>query len=388
MKKRLLSLILALSIVLTVCPIYLVSAEENTEAPQNFEEYAEILENEGYTDRTEDKQTVLSLLKRKSLFSRKNFNFVTDDMIAEICNHIKEESGLDLLGLISSVPETNQGIDFIVGTFNIDTTAMRDALYEIRFKMDEQGNKPLAVMFYFMGLYFSVIEECKAYCIPLEEENVYEIALDIKLKDGTIETITTGVVFNSETGQAYGKDGNGILGTGYSFSIPEVLLYAQVNAWTRDFGFMLFYDIFSYTTPFFFYETRRIKFDYDGLEWMIQVWKGNYAISNGAEVGIYSRDERRFGTYYDCATDEQMMEMSMELYHGDDLIFSRPKQLHWWQTGFRLTYDTYPASSMTLKFSIDMKDEEMLNAFCDAVKNHYKNDMTYTVDGLTVNVVW
>ncbi len=388
MKKRLLSLILVLSIVLTACPIYSVSAEENTEEPRNFEDYAEILENEGYTGQTEDKQTVLSPLKKKSLFSRKKFNFVTDDMIAEICNHIKKESGLDLLGLITSVPETNQGIDFVVETFNIDTTAMRDALYEIRFKMDEQGNKPLAVMFYFMGLYFSVIEECKAYCIPLEEENVYEIALDIKLKDGTVETITTGVVFNPVTGQAYGKDGNGIIGTGYSFSIPEVLLYAQVNAWTRDFGFMLFYDIFSYTTPFFFYETRRIKFDYDGLEWMIQVWKGNYAISNGAEVGIYSRDERRFGTYYDCATDDQMMEMSMELYHGDDLIFSRPKQLHWWLTGFRLTYDTYPASSMTLKFSIDMKNEEMLNAFCDAVMNHYKKDMTYTVDGLTVNVVW
>ncbi len=379
MKKRLLSLILVLSIVLTACPVYLVSAEEMTEEPQNFEEYAEVLEKEGYSDQS---------LNVKNLFQRKNFNFVTDEMIGEICNHIKEESGLDLVGTISSFPKTNQGVEFVVETFNIDTTAMRDALYELRYKMDEQGNQPMAVLFYYMGLYFSVIEECKAYCIPLEEENVYEIALDIKLKDGTVETITTGVAFNSATGQAYGKNGNGILGTGYSFSIPEVLLYAQVNAWTRDFGFMLFYDIFSYTTPFFFYETRRIKFDYAGLEWMIQIWKGNYIISNGAEVGIYSREESRFGTYYDCATDEQMMEMSMELYHGDDLIFSRPRQLHWWLTGFKLTYETYPANSMTLKFSIDMKDEEMLGAFCDAVENHYKKDMTYTVDGLTVNVVW
>ena len=38
--------------------------------------------------------------------------------------------------------------------------------------------------------------------------------------------------------------------------------------------------------------------------------------------------------------------------------------------------------------AIEMKDEEMLKAFCDAVDNHYRKDMKYTVDGLTVNVVW
>ena len=121
---------------------------------------------------------------------------------------------------------------------------------------------------------------------------------------------------------------------------------------------------------------------------MVQIWKGNYFISNGAEIGIYSRDESSFGTYYDCATDEQMMKMSMELYHGDDLIFSRPGQLHWWLTGFKISYNLYPADSMTLKFSVEMKDKEMLDAFCNAVDKHYMRDMTYTVDGLTVNVVW
>ena len=162
----------------------------------------------------------------------------------------------------------------------------------------------------------------------------------------------------------------------------------MVDVWMRDFGFTMFYDIFCYTTPLFFYNTRRIKFDYADKEWMIQIWKGNYLVSNGAEVGIYSREPGSFGTYYDCATDEQMMEMSMALYHGDNLIFERSKMLHWWLTGFKVSDRLYPASSMTLKFSIDMKDEEMLNAFCEAIENHYRKDMTYTVDGLTVNVVW
>lgn len=243
---------------------------------------------------------------------------------------------------------------------------------------------------YFLGLYFSVIEECEAFCIPLEEmgEGYYEIALRITVRDGMQEVVTTGVVIDTVNNLVKGKDSSGMLGIGFEFSYTELLLYSQVNVWMRDFGFTFLYDLFSYTTPFFFYNTRRIKFDYDGLEWMIQVWKGNYLVSNGAEVGIYTREPGSFGTYYDCANDEQMMNMSMELYHGDDLLMSRPKQLHWWLTGFKITDTLYPAKSQTLKFSIEMKDEEMLNAFCNAVENHYRGDMEYTVDGLTVNVVW
>ncbi|MBQ2841815.1 MAG: DUF4474 domain-containing protein [Clostridia bacterium] len=391
MVKRLTAIILTLTIVFTVCSTFWASAsEKEITNPQNLEEYSDWLENESCSVSTPTKKLGNALLSAtgRHEISKKHFNFVVDDMVGEICDHIKEESSLDLVGIISSVPETNQGINFVYETFDIDSEAVKNIFMQARFKCDEQENYVLAVLFHFLGVYFGIIEECKAYCVPLEEENVYEIHLAITVKDGSVEDIGTGVVFNTETQQAYGKDGNGILGTGYSFSIPEVLLYAQVNAWVRDFGFCFFYDLFSYTTPFFFYETRRIKFDHDGLEWMIQLWKGNYVITNGAEIGIYSRDEGKFGTFYNCATDDQMMEMSMELYHGDELIFSRPKQLHWWLTGFRITDNFYPADSMTLKFSIDMQSEEMLKAFCNAIDNHYMHDMTYTVDGFTVNVIW
>lgn len=392
MAKRLTAIILTLAIVFTACTAFSASAaEKEITDPQNFGEYAQMLEQEGYnlSKKSGNISNSIFSLSGKNNLSQEYFNFVADDMVGEICDHIKNSSGLDLLGIITSVPSTNPAVELVYDTFNIDAAAMKGEFLKLRDEMNEQGNGNMAALFHFLAVYYGIIEECKAYSVPLEEENVYEIHLAITLKDGTVEDIGTGVCFNTETQQAFGKDGNGILGTGYSFSIPEVLLYAQVNAWTRNFGFCLFYDFFSYTTPFFFYETRRIKFDYDGLEWMIQLWKGNYLISNGAEIGIYSREESKFGSFYDCANDDQMMEMSMELYHGDDLIFSRPKQLHWWLTGFKITTDNlYPADSMTMKFSIDMKDKEMLNAFCNAIDNHYRRDMSYTVDGLTVNVVW
>jgi len=120
----------------------------------------------------------------------------------------------------------------------------------------------------------------------------------------------------------------------------------------------------------------------------VQIWKGNYLVSNGAEVGIYTREPGSIGTYYNCANDEQMADMSMKLYHGDDLLFERPEHEHWWITGFQISDRLYPAKNLTLDFTIEMKDEEMLSAFCEAVENHYRNDMSYTVDGLTVNVIW
>ncbi len=397
MKKiqRIIALILALTIGFSALT---VSASAVDSKPQNFAEYREMLEDGGYPAMSTKHfmtivkafNTVIRFFTGRGLIEQEHFNFTTDEMLTEICNYMAEETGLDLLMMLSKMPESNQYAEFVTETFQIDTMVLRDKFYEKRYEFDDQGQTIPAMLMYFLGLYFSVIEECEAFCIPLEEmgEGYYEIALRITVRDGMQEVVTTGVVIDTVNNLVKGKDGSGMLGIGFEFSYTELLLYSQVNVWMRDFGFTFLYDLFSYTTPFFFYNTRRIKFDYDGLEWMIQVWKGTYLVSNGAEVGIYTREPGSFGTYYNCANNEQMMNMSMELYHGDDLLLSRPKQLHWWLTGFKITDTLYPAKSQTLKFSIEMKDEAMLNAFCNAVENHYRGDMEYTVDGLTVNVVW
>ena len=41
-----------------------------------------------------------------------------------------------------------------------------------------------------------------------------------------------------------------------------------------------------------------------------------------------------------------------------------------------------------MKFTIEMPDKEMLEAFTGAIDNHFKHDVAYTVDGLKVNVIW
>lgn len=391
--KKITALALAFVIGFSIC---MPSAKAETSAPQNFDEYREILDDEGFPAMTTKQflgivkaiNTVFRFITGRGFIEQEHFNFTADALLTEICTDVANESGFDILMLVGRFPETKQYAEFVTETFRIDTTELRNKFYELRYEQDAQGNWVVACIYYFLGMYFSVIEECQAYCEPLEEENCYEIYLKIILQDGTEEKIATGVAVNTETNEVYGKDGGGIVATGYNFNYEELLLYAQVNVWMRNFGFTFLYDLFCYTTPFFFYNTRRIKFDYDGLEWMVQIWKGNYLVSNGAEVGIYTREPGSIGTYYNCANDEQMADMSMKLYHGDDLLFERPEHEHWWITGFQISDRLYPAKNLTLDFTIEMKDEEMLSAFCEAVENHYRNDMSYTVDGLTVNVIW
>ncbi len=396
--KKFIALLLTAATVFSICAFGASGAEQTSE-PENFSEYSQMLVEGGYPAMTTEQfldiakafNDVYRFLTGKWLFKQEHMNFVADDVLGDVLSYIADETGVDVLLGLNSLPKTNQGIEFAVTTFNIDTAALRDEIYKIRFALDDRNMGPLASIMYFLGVYLSVIEEYKVYCVPydgMNEDGWYEIHLQITVLDGTVEDIAAGIILNPETGVVRGRNDDGMMGMGYNYSIYESLVYAPVHVWMRDFGFCLFYDIFSYTTPFFFYDTRRIKFDYAGKEWMVQLWKGNYLVSNGAEIGIYNRAPEKFGSYYDCVSDEEMLDMSMKLYHGEDLLFERSEQPHWWLTGFKLSRTLYPANTLTLDFTIEMKDEEMLKAFCDAVDNHYRKDMTYTVDGLTVNVVW
>ena len=394
--KRIIALILSLVIGASVCFCGNVSAAEE---PENFIEYKQMLDKEGYPAIT-TAQFVDGMKKAIDAYRAVTFRgsipkeymtFVADDMLQQVLGYIADETGVDVLLGLNSLPKTNEGIQFAVETFNIDTVKLREEIFKIRYKLDDMDMGPLASIMYYLGMYLSIIEECKVYCVPydgMDEDGWYIIHLQIRVRDDGVEDIDAGIIINPETGLARGKNDDGMMGIGYNYSIYESLVFSPVHVWMREYGFNLFYDVFSYTTPFFFYNTRRIKFDYEGKEWMIQVWKGNYIVSNGAEVGIYNRSPEKFGSHYDCAADEDMLNMSMKLYHGDDLLFERPEQLHWWLTGFQLSDTLYPAETMTLDFTIEMKDEEMLNAFCKAIEKHYRKDMAYTVDGLNVNVVW
>ena|GEM_PF-6481634 len=137
---------------------------------------------------------------------------------------------------------------------------------------------------------------------------------------------------------AHSEQDEGISLLSYQKDPTDGYFYTEINAWQRSLGFSSLYDTMAPVT-IMFYDTVRVKFTYGELDWMIQMWKGQYGFQFlGAEIGVYHKPEG--GTngenieHYDCATDENMLGMEMRLYNHGVVMFRRPYKQYWWVTGF------------------------------------------------------
>ena len=396
--KKVISIVLAL--VIASSAIVSVTAETADSEPSlyNLTDYKEFLMDEGYPVFTTANfygifnafSTVMRILTGSWIIPQKKFNVEVDEFLTGVSEHITLNSGLDFISILDNLPESNQLADIITTTFQIDTAEFRSQMYVHRDKYNDEGNIAMGAVYGLIGMYMSVISKCEIYALPSEDNpEVYETYIRLTYKDGGTETFYPGLLIDTVTGECYNHNDMGIVGVGFNMNLSEMLVYATVNCWMRNFGFCYLYDVIANSMPVFFnYNTRRFKFEYNDLEYMIQIWKGNYTVANGGEVGVYCRDKAKFGSYYDSANDEQMLEMSMQILHGDKILVDKPLQSHWWVNGFNLGTRLYLPESLTMKFSIVMTDEEMLNAFCEAIDKHYMHDVSYTVDGLTVNAIW
>lgn len=374
-----------------------IDTEEEPEL-RSLSDYKEYLMDQGYPVFTTANfygvfntlSTFMRIITGTWLLPQQKFNVEVDEFLCGVSEHITQNSGLDFVAVLNNLPESNQLADFVTDVFNINTAEMRAQLHGKSDEYFAEGNTAMGALYGIIGIYFSVIQKCEIYSQPRDgSTELYEVYIRLTYKDGGTEEFFPGLLINTVTGECSNVGDNGIVGVGFNLNLSEMLVYATINCWMRDFGFCYFYDVAANSMPIFFnYETRRFKFDYNGLEYMIQIWKGNYTVSNGGEVGVYCRDESKFGSYYDCANDDQMLEMSMQILHGDKVLVNKPAQMHWWINGFNLGLRMYLPESLTMKFSIVMEDEEMLKAFTEAIDNHYKHDVTYTVDGLTVYGTW
>lgn len=166
---------------------------------------------------------------------------------------------------------------------------------------------------------------------------------------------------------------------GFKYSTKDKVFITAEDAWQRNFGFEVTYDNVSGLGAIS-YDTVRVYFEYGGLEWMIQLWKGQYGfVFIGSEIGIYHRPAgSAAGTMYQCATDETKLNMSMNVYRREsstsnkfNLLFTRSPANTWWLTGFTPgtlragSYVISPEYTAYLKVdaTINFKDAEMAKAF-------------------------
>ncbi len=150
----------------------------------------------------------------------------------------------------------------------------------------------------------------------------------------------------------------------------DVTFYGPRHCIQRLFGYNDFYDRLA--DIFLNIENRTIYYTYKNKNWRIELWKGNYGLFFGGEVGIYNKDLNRIKPHYNSATDEEMIYMSMEIYHNDKILITRPYNRYWWINGFKFRFlKKISNDELRLHTTLTFNDIESRDAFIRAYINSY-----------------
>ena len=172
-----------------------------------------------------------------------------------------------------------------------------------------------------------------------------------------VKNLGAGIAYDPNTGLLYGVDGHGLLYIGFDFDSKQGIFYNPKYPWQRNFGFCEIYDACA-------------------------------PITSGAEIGVYTKSPDNPVEFYSCASDEDCLKMSFDLYKKGELFFHREDESHWWLTGFAPLTAT-SAADFDMKASITCKSAEMAKALAGALEdNGYVLGEKYWIDGAVVSFFW
>lgn len=331
---------------------------------------------------------VINRLTGIPVFTDERLSVTVDETIQGVLDRIAEAKGVNFTNVYNFLPPVNRGAELIDNALLLDVPETRRQMKKFADELEAKGQLPAATGLRLTSVWLGLVDELGFVLQEVDgRPGVYRFAAVLTFRDGSKETYSAPIYYDSVSNMLIGDDGKPAL-LGFYMDLDQMYTYTAVDCWQRNFGFCFEYDLFCYLTPYIMdYTTQRIKFEYDGLEWMCQIWKGRYFIANGGEMGFYNRPKGSIGTYYNCISDDYLMDMSLSIYHGDELIFARPTTKHWWVTGFAVGETAYLPRSLTLVGTVTLLDEDMLAAFVKALKKK-SLVLDYEVDGLTVTITW
>ena len=177
---------------------------------------------------------------------------------------------------------------------------------------------------------------------------------------------------------------------GYMYEPHQDLFIARHDAPQKLFGYKTLYDkSASYFNMVFDY--MPIYFNYRSRTWLIQMWKGQYGINTGCELGIYHADkiipeDEYSSTRFEAVTANEMLNISLKFNkHYKNNRYSKlgaVQMKHWWLTMFKMGLYTKPAD-LFVNTSITFRDYRMMRSFLDSFKVALP-ETSYKVSGLTV----
>lgn len=180
--------------------------------------------------------------------------------------------------------------------------------------------------------------------------------------------------------------------SGYAYDPNQDIFYSNINPWQKRFGYCRLYD--EAAAPLgMIVDSEPIHFIYNNKRWLIEFWKGQYDLSTGCEVGIYTSKNTElsipgifFGYFYEAANESEFLNIECKLIKNDRVLFKREGK-HWWLTGFKVGEFSEP-SELTMGVKIGFPNKQMCEAFINGLENAgYKED-EYIVHNTSVMLVF
>lgn len=161
---------------------------------------------------------------------------------------------------------------------------------------------------------------------------------------------------------------------GFEYNGADDIIQSRMYAHQRPLGFCWAYDVAS---PFLsmIIDAEPFYFSYGGKQWLLELWKGQYGLETGCEIGLYGRvaanallpDASQRFRWYDSAYDHERPMMSFTLFRNGERLFKRGPELHWWLTGFRWGLFTALSAQLVMHIDIDFPAPGMRDAFREAL---------------------
>lgn len=186
----------------------------------------------------------------------------------------------------------------------------------------------------------------------------------------------------------------------------------------RKFGFNKLYDALAGWANFYL-DTIRVYFTYDNKDWLIELWKGEYAMASvGCEIGFYYNDKPSSSTngpldasigenkHFKAVEDKDTMYCSMELWQYVKAADAEPvkrinfgRQKCWWAASFEngVLEKHSDRTTLVMRGTIEFPTTEMMELFVYGLEERgfregststYKNYECFSVSGKKVTVNW
>jgi len=175
---------------------------------------------------------------------------------------------------------------------------------------------------------------------------------------------------------------------GYSYDPKQDIFYSNMDPWQRDIGYCRLYD--EAAAPFgMIIDCEPIYFEYDGRKWMIGLWKGQYDLVTGCEVGVYTgaldlKIPSVFSsTFYKSVSNTDLLQMFFALKKNGNTLFTREGE-HWWLTGFKLGEFSEP-SELEMEIKITLDNGMMRDAFVTGLRSAGYSEDEFTIDRSSVS---